>query len=104
MVSCIQAFRIDFPRATGPNQTPAAHPGGSGKADCVQDGGRDVKQTGGFIHAAPRNSAPRPRRPVNDEGHMERTLVDEIAVSALAMLSQALSMVGGEHDQRLFEK
>ena len=35
---------------------------------------------------------------------MKSALVDEIAVRALAVLLQALSMIRGEHDQRLLQK
>src|SRR2546423_1046830 len=103
MVSGIQAFRIDFAGAAGPNESMAAHLARTRNTDGIQDRWRDVEQAGGFIHTILWKT-PGASRPVNDEGHMQSALVNEITVSALAMISKALAMIGGEYDQRLLQK
>src|SRR5260370_24039036 len=108
MVTRIQALGIDLcgadgPARTIPDQTAAAHRARAWKTNRIENRWRDVKQAGGFVHTVVRKAL-EARRPMDDEGHMKSALVNEIAVGALAMFSQTLSMIGGENDQRLFEK
>src|SRR2546428_13396786 len=37
---------------------------------------------------------------MNDQGHAQRTLVDEVTVRVLPVLAQAFAVVGGKNDQR----
>src|SRR5579864_4071154 len=103
MVSGIEAFGIDFLGAGGPDEATASHSARAWKADRIEDRRRHVEQAGRFIHTVLRKT-PGPDRPMNDKGDMKSALVNEITVGALAVLSKAFSVIGGKHDQRLFEK
>ncbi|MFO0980451.1 MAG: hypothetical protein U1E76_01690 [Planctomycetota bacterium] len=42
-------------------------------------------------------------RAAEDEGHVQRRLVDQMAMGVLAVLAQALAVVGGDHHHRVLE-
>src|SRR6266849_3217567 len=75
----------------------------SGQPERIQNRRSDVEQTGWFRDAVLRNMFG-PCRPVKDEGHMKRALINEIAVCALTVFVEALAVIGGEHDQRFAQK
>ena len=87
------------PRSAGASERPLPfQPAGGGTAEQVEHG-----------RAAGRRSAPRSAggapgrdaRPAHDQRNAQRGLVDEEAVHGLAVLAQALAVVGRDHDQRL---
>ena len=75
----------------------------SGQPEGIQNGGSDVEQTDWFRDAVLRNTFG-PCRPMKDEGHTKRALIDEESVRALTVFIEAFTVIGGKHDQRLVQK
>ena len=71
---------------------------GRGDAQKIQHRRGYVDQAGRLVTRA-RRSCGAPARPMENQGHPQRTFVDEIAVGLLAMLAQALAVIGSEDDE-----
>src|SRR5215467_13565547 len=41
--------------------------------------------------------------PVNDQGHMQSALINEITMTALAVVTKPFAVIGGEYDQRFLQ-
>ena len=60
----------------------------------------DVDMTHGLVQSQPARAS----RELEDQRHVNRAVVDEIAVERLAVISQSLSMVGGHYDRGALEE
>ena len=68
------------------------------RAEELQYGRRNIEQARGLIHSTYEGS--RCRRPVDDQGYPKRALINEITVSAFAVVAEALTVIGSENYQR----
>ena len=68
----------------------------------VENRRREIEQAGRRVDSLRHRS--RTRRPVNDQRHMQRALIDEKTVRGLAVVSQSLSVVRGKDDQRFIHQ
>src|ERR1700728_3313215 len=73
-----------------------------GKPYRVENRRREIQQASRRVDSLRQPSSA--RRPVNDQRHPQRALIDEKTMRRLTVVSQSLAVIGGKDDERLIHQ